>query len=110
MIRFCYIYIQSWKEQKKVKRFLKWNEFQIPFHLNKIKNKPCNVCGKKGKLTCDRCKKIVYCSRNCQFKDWNTHKLKCKAKSISIVVKKNNNVKTNIENVPIKKKKKRILI
>ena len=51
-------------------------------------NKPCKVCGKKGKLTCDRCKKIVYCSRNCQFKDWNTHKLKCKAKSISIVVKK----------------------
>ena len=43
-------------------------------------NKPCKVCGKKGKLTCDRCKKIVYCSRNCQFKDWNTHKLKWKAK------------------------------
>ena len=69
-------------------------------------NKPCKVCGKKGKLTCDRCKKIVYCSRNCQFKDWNTHKLKCKAKSISIVVKKNNNVKKNNENVPIKKEEK----
>ena len=69
-------------------------------------NKPCKVCGKKGKLTCDRCKKIVYCSRNCQFKDWNTHKLKCKAKSISIVVRKNNNVKKNNENVPIQKEEK----
>lgn len=29
--------------------------------------------------TCARCKKVFYCSRECQTKDWKTHKLECKA-------------------------------
>jgi len=66
-------------------------------------DKPCKVCGKRGKLTCDRCQKIVYCSRNCQFKDWNTHKLKCKPKSNSIIVKKDNASKKKVDNPPNKK-------
>ena len=61
-------------------------------------NKPCKVCGKKGKLTCDKCKKIVYCSSNCQFKDWNMHKLNCRPKSNSIMLSRDSVIINNIKN------------
>ena len=70
--------------------------------MNLIKH--CKVCGKKGLLTCDKCKKIVYCSRDCQFKDWNIHKFNCKQKlkpkSKSIVVPINNVVKIDKKKIP----------
>lgn len=37
-------------------------------------------CGKKDKemKKCGRCKKIYYCSKECQIKDWQNHKSECK--------------------------------
>ena len=42
----------------------------------------CDRCKKKESadlklLVCSRCKKAVYCSRECQKGDWKTHKLRC---------------------------------
>ncbi|XP_034299519.2 uncharacterized protein [Magallana gigas] len=38
----------------------------------------CPVCGYTGKLKlCQRCKKIKYCSVECQKADWKKHKLCC---------------------------------
>ena len=42
----------------------------------------CDRCKKKESadlklLVCSRCKKAVYCSRECQKSDWKTHKLRC---------------------------------
>jgi ubiquitin carboxyl-terminal hydrolase 19 len=40
----------------------------------------CKECGLKGidLKRCTRCKSVAYCSRECQQKDWNRHKNKCK--------------------------------
>lgn len=45
----------------------------------------CNNCKKFENLNetykhCSRCKKVFYCSRDCQVADWKNHKLSCKAK------------------------------
>eukprot|EP01118_Nematostelium_gracile_P000375 TRINITY_DN1039_c0_g1_i1.p1 TRINITY_DN1039_c0_g1~~TRINITY_DN1039_c0_g1_i1.p1 ORF type:complete len:211 (-),score=65.96 TRINITY_DN1039_c0_g1_i1:54-686(-) len=39
----------------------------------------CAVCDKKGVgfPKCSRCKEVFYCSRDCQKKDWATHKSNC---------------------------------
>jgi len=38
----------------------------------------CDYCGKEGDLKrCARCKKIWYCSRECQKKGWPAHKHSC---------------------------------
>lgn len=39
----------------------------------------CSCCGKVGKGfgKCGRCLKVAYCSKECQEKDWQNHKLKC---------------------------------
>ncbi|KAJ7588498.1 hypothetical protein C8J56DRAFT_1164384 [Mycena floridula] len=42
----------------------------------------CHVCRARGKpklQQCITCKKVRYCSRECQKKDWNKHKVKCSA-------------------------------
>ncbi|EGO03813.1 hypothetical protein SERLA73DRAFT_119451 [Serpula lacrymans var. lacrymans S7.3] len=42
----------------------------------------CFVCRGKGKpklKMCTVCKKVRYCSSECQKKDWKVHKLRCKA-------------------------------
>ncbi|KAJ6591246.1 hypothetical protein DFH09DRAFT_1420308 [Mycena vulgaris] len=43
----------------------------------------CSVCRRKGKpkmMKCAKCKKVRYCSRECQKKDWDErHKAKCKS-------------------------------
>lgn len=45
--------------------------------------KKCFVCRKNGEgeslKTCSGCKKVRYCSDQCQRVDWKTHKAKCKA-------------------------------
>lgn len=38
----------------------------------------CPVCSKNADNRCTACRKIFYCSRECQKKDWKTHKLECK--------------------------------
>eukprot|EP01117_Protostelium_nocturnum_P002952 TRINITY_DN13887_c0_g1_i1.p1 TRINITY_DN13887_c0_g1~~TRINITY_DN13887_c0_g1_i1.p1 ORF type:complete len:197 (+),score=77.89 TRINITY_DN13887_c0_g1_i1:81-671(+) len=44
-----------------------------------VVEKECNKCGKKGLglSKCSRCKLVFYCNRDCQSKDWATHKANC---------------------------------
>lgn len=45
----------------------------------------CRSCGKDGGLTCSRCKRARYCSKECQRADWKVHKKDCQgapAKSV----------------------------
>ncbi|KAJ3435635.1 btk-binding protein-related [Anaeramoeba flamelloides] len=47
--------------------------------IQKRKQMKCHVCSKQGELfRCSRCFKVVYCSVNCQRKDWRKHKNHCK--------------------------------
>ena len=40
----------------------------------------CAACGKTGaKKCCSRCKRVWYCSKDCQTAAWKTHKLVCKS-------------------------------
>lgn len=40
----------------------------------------CSTCGKQLQIMkrCTRCKSVMYCSRECQIKDWPTHQIVCK--------------------------------
>ena len=44
------------------------------------KEQGCESCGKKSVSLkkCSRCKKVKYCSVECQTKDWKSHKIGCK--------------------------------
>ena len=50
----------------------------------------CSFCKTPTKkpLQCSRCKNIVYCSRDCQIKDWRVHKKQCFKKIIIPNLKK----------------------
>ena len=37
----------------------------------------CSVCSREGARRCSRCKLKYYCSRECQNKDWKSHKAIC---------------------------------
>ncbi|GBC07966.1 hypothetical protein RclHR1_07820001 [Rhizophagus clarus] len=37
----------------------------------------CNVCQKSSTLKCSRCHQTFYCSKDCQKKDWKSHKKSC---------------------------------
>ncbi|GJE85083.1 DUF4470 and zf-MYND domain-containing protein [Phanerochaete sordida] len=43
----------------------------------------CGACGSpiavERPMACSRCKKVAYCGRGCQSKDWKAHKQSCKA-------------------------------
>lgn len=44
-----------------------------------LKSQPeCCVCGKYAAKKCGRCQKVRYCCRECQTKDWKTHKALCR--------------------------------
>ena len=45
---------------------------------------PCKVCGKPNGRRCSKCMWVAYCSRECQGKDWNDHKDKCKKRETRI--------------------------
>lgn len=47
---------------------------------DKIKNRQCQTCGKKGihLLKCVRCQTTMYCNRECQKTDWTLHKRNCR--------------------------------
>eukprot|EP00041_Stephanoeca_diplocostata_P011146 m.180815 g.180815 ORF g.180815 m.180815 type:complete len:167 (+) comp18434_c0_seq5:219-719(+) len=38
----------------------------------------CSLCGKESKNRCAGCKRIFYCSAECQRSHWKTHKKDCK--------------------------------
>ena len=38
----------------------------------------CLVCGQQAKAICTGCKHVFYCTRNCQRKNWSSHKEDCK--------------------------------
>jgi hypothetical protein len=49
--------------------------------------KACKTCGKlnaelskeeKKLKTCSKCKRVAYCSKECQKKDWEGHKKDCR--------------------------------
>lgn len=40
--------------------------------------KLCAFCAKRASNICSKCKKIYYCSRECQKAHWNTHKHVCR--------------------------------
>jgi len=37
----------------------------------------CSVCLKPGEHRCSGCRSVVYCGRDCQVKDWTSHKKDC---------------------------------
>lgn len=42
----------------------------------------CTTCRKGGSsMLCSRCRKVTYCSKECQRQDWKNHKVNCAAKS-----------------------------
>ena len=65
-------------EQKMVEITKEWKR-----EAENEKPKVCAVCGatqaegSKKLLVCGKCKKVHYCSRECQEKDWKTHKKEC---------------------------------
>ena len=67
--------------------------------MDKIKNKLCKVCSKKSRFKCEQCGKVSYCSRDCQFKDWNRHKNNCKYNATKKLKNTNNNINNNNNNI-----------
>lgn len=50
---------------------------------------PCAFCKNTSvstKSKCSRCKRVVYCSEECQLAHWSTHKLSCKSPQAVMVV------------------------
>jgi hypothetical protein len=49
---------------------------RVPVYDSRNKKRECLVCRKKhSKLVCSNCKLAVYCSRECQKKDWKRHRI-----------------------------------
>jgi hypothetical protein len=48
-------------------------------YLETIVEDQCSTCQKKGTQKCARCKQVLYCSPECQKKDWKNHKARCRA-------------------------------
>lgn len=46
----------------------------------------CTECGKVATQRCSKCKNAWYCSRDCQLRQWKTHKPMCTIVSESIKV------------------------
>ena len=50
--------------------------------MSQISKRACAACEKSGGdikfKMCSACKKVWYCSKECQRSDWKTHKVKCK--------------------------------
>ncbi|KAI6043438.1 hypothetical protein EDC04DRAFT_2651237 [Pisolithus marmoratus] len=55
---------------------------KVGLNMDDLSEPACNrciACGKGGVplSACARCKRAKYCSKNCQVKDWKTHKMSC---------------------------------
>lgn len=44
----------------------------------------CANCGNAPTCRCSRCKNISYCGKECQVKDWDTHKAHCNTPMIQL--------------------------
>ena len=47
---------------------------------NEVMPGGCRVCSGVGSKQCSKCKRVVYCSRECQVLDWKVHKRECTQK------------------------------
>ena len=56
-----------------------WFRCRVERFENMDNAKVCAFCEKQSKKVCSQCKKVNYCSVNCQRSHWKTHKLTCKA-------------------------------
>lgn len=45
--------------------------------LDRVEEKRCFLCQEPSKKRCSKCKEAWYCSRQCQVKDWESHKKLC---------------------------------
>lgn len=79
----------------------------------------CNYChkkesekdGKEIKLKrCSRCKKVYYCSKECQKEDWKTHKKECDKVIAEIREKEEKDHSIKIEDPKIEKSSRIIII
>ena len=53
-------------------------EIEQVMDCDDIKEEKCKICGKvDSRKKCGKCMKVVYCSRECQIKDWRKHKASC---------------------------------
>lgn len=48
-----------------------------PITDNQHSTATCKVCGKTGAKKCGRCGQVMYCSKECQVRDWREHKSVC---------------------------------
>ena len=55
-------------------------ELKFTKSIMKLSNqdKSCKKCNKSNSRTCSNCKKVHYCSKECQASDWKIHKVHCK--------------------------------
>lgn len=53
-------------------------EYELPDDVKHIEINDCHVCTKDAQLKCGGCKRVHYCSVECQKQDWDNHKAKCK--------------------------------
>lgn len=49
-------------------------------------NGPCAVCATNATTKCTGCRKVFYCSRDCQRNHWNTHKDLCRPYKVSVFI------------------------
>eukprot|EP00834_Sanchytrium_tribonematis_P007276 NODE_636_length_5161_cov_0.504544.p3 type:complete len:360 gc:universal NODE_636_length_5161_cov_0.504544:261-1340(+) len=80
-----------WKQN-----FKNWDDIELYLDSNKADNyveylgesfdldlmekcaNTCNYCHEIASQKCGKCKRVLYCGRDCQKKDWASHKSQCK--------------------------------
>ena len=55
--------------------------------LTSVNLGPCGFCASEAKVKCANCKSTYYCDRNCQKRDWKTHKKSCNVQKIQEITK-----------------------